>query len=103
MLALSLALGLVTHSVAGTGSTQSAMMTPAGDVSKSDPCDDCGDHQKGMFAACAAYCSGTVTAPLALVVSELIAVDILQPAIEGTTRGRSIPPDPYPPRPTYMS
>ena len=112
LLALALAVGLVTHSVAnldvGLKSAMAAAssdmpMSGSSDMPMSGKCDGCGDEQKGMDAACVAYCSGVLVSPVVAAVMDVLTADILGPSVVRALTGRTPPPDPYPPRPTIRS
>ena len=109
-LALALAMGLVTHSVpAGNSGTKAADMSAAmsmdaaTNMPMSGNCDDCGDDQKAMGVACAAYCNSVVALSAEAAVFEFIATDMLRPSVSPAATGHTAPPDPYPPRPIGMS
>src|SRR6266704_2378373 len=95
VLTLALTLGLVTHSVGRPDFTmKSAMAAAASDMPLSGSCDGCGaDDQRGMPAACAAYCGGVVALPVTAILLDVIAVDILRPAAGRDATGHVAPPD----------
>jgi hypothetical protein len=105
VLALALAAGLATHGIGGSDvGFKSAVAAAASDVPMSGKSDGCGDdHQNGMAAACAAFCSSVVALPVAAVLQHLNAIDILRPSAGQDATGQVGPPDPYPPRPISMS
>ena len=104
VLAVALAVGLGAHGMAGpdTG-LKPVMAVAATDMPMSGKCDGCGDDQKGMSAACTAYCSSVIALPVAAVVIDVVAVDVLRPSVGPAAAGYVTPPDPYPPRPIGMS
>ena len=104
LLTLALAVGLVTHSVANLDvGLKPAMAAASSDMPMSGKCDGCGDEQKGMDAACVAYCSGVLVSPVVAAVMDVLTADILGPSVVRALTGRTPPPDPYPPRPTILS
>jgi hypothetical protein len=104
VLTATLAVGLVAHSVGMPTAAGAQMMTAAaGDMPMSGKCSDCVDDQRTMAAACAAYCNTVAVLPVAAVVFDLIAMDILRPHVSPTATGLTVPPDPYPPRPIGMN
>lgn len=104
VLALTLVVGLVTHGIGGAGvGLKSAIAASADDMPMSGKCDGCGDDQNGMAAACKAYCSSVVALSVALVVTDIVPIDILRPAPVSGMAGRIVPPDPYPPRTIGLS
>jgi len=109
VLALALATGLAAHGIGGSdmgfksGMAAAASDMPASDMPMSGKCDGCGDDQNGMAAACAAFCSSVVVLPIAAILQQLSAIDILRPSAGQDATGHVGPPDPYPPRPISMS
>jgi len=104
VLALALAVGLVAHGMRSPDvSLKLVMAAAAGDMPMSGKCDGCGDDQKGMTAACAAYCSSMVALPVATVLLDVIAIDVLHPSAGPPATGHDAPPEPYPPRPADLS
>jgi NADPH-dependent ferric siderophore reductase len=106
LLALALAIGLVTHDAGGPGMPLASTMAAAsdmlmrGDVPMSGKCGGCVGDEKGMPAACSAFCGTVVALPAVAVVLESVPVDILGPAAGQVATGYAVPPDPYPPRST---
>lgn len=116
-MALALAVGLVLHAFDGTGVFAKSVMV-ASDipmshdmaVSKDMPgagtvpgkCNGCAGDEKGLAAACSAFC-GAMAMPSASVTVYSVLVERLTPTTTPDLIGRSDPPDPYPPRPTVLS
>ena len=66
-------------------------------------CNGCAGDEKGLMAACSAFCSGVIAMPSASLMVYSVLVERLSPTTTPDLIGRSDPPDPYPPRPTVLS
>lgn len=108
LLALALAIGLLTHDAGGPGMPLASTMAAAsdmlmpGDVPMSGKCGGCVGDERGMPAACSAFCGTVVALPAVAVVLESVPVDTLGPAAGQVATGYAVPPDPYPPRSTIL-
>ena len=110
LVALVLAVGLVTHGFAGPDMVVKSAVTAAtdmpmsADMPMSGKCDGCAGDERGVApAACAAFCSAVIAAPSVPAVFDSVAIDTLEPSIGPVVTGHADPPDPYPPRPTILS
>jgi hypothetical protein len=67
-------------------------------------CHGCAGSEKAMTpAACAVFCSSMLALPSAVAVYDVIPI-ATTPFVAGRQlTGRSFAPDPYPPRPTFLS
>ena len=106
ILSLSLVAGAGVQYAAATGMGAKAASMTSAVVTGSMP-DDCGRCPRGDTKMptnmCMAYCS-VVVAVLPAVVSPLGASTIRMPVANmAPVAGKTIPPDPYPPRPTILS
>lgn len=103
LLALTLAVGLVTHGVRAGDMGAKMTVATASDMA-SGKCDGCGSGDDSMAAAaCSAYCSGVTVTQMAAVVVDTPAVDIRGTAAAPAVKGHGDPPEPYPPRPAVLS
>ncbi|EIG62827.1 hypothetical protein Bra1253DRAFT_07767 [Bradyrhizobium sp. WSM1253] len=118
LMALALAVGLVLHGFDGVGmmaksamtasdgSMSHARMATSGDRQGSGTlpgkCNGCAGDEKGMVAACSAFC-GVMAMPSPSLIVYSVLVERLSPTTAPDLVGRSDPPDPYPPRPTVLS
>lgn len=117
LMALALAVGLVLHGFDGAGIMAKSAMA-ASDVpmphakmatSSERPgsgvvpgkCNGCAGDEKGMVAACSAFC-GVIPMPAPSLVVYSVLVERLSPTTAPDLIGRSDPPDPYPPRPAIL-
>ena len=110
LMALTLAVGLVTHGFAGPDIIVKSAMTAVSDmpVSSDMPmpgkCNGCAGDEKGAApTACSALCGPVIAAPLVAVVLYAAPAETLIPTAGSDAVGRIDPPDPYPPRPISMS
>ena len=104
LLALALAVGLMTHGFGNPDMGLKATMAAAtSDMPMSGNCDGCGDNSTDMAAACAAFCNSVVALPVATVVVDVVLIGILRPSVGLVATGHITPPDPYPPRPADLS
>ena len=107
-LAFALAVALIAHPLyAATMGMKAAAMTAdmvatsdmSMDMSKSGKCDGCAGDEKGtMPTTCATFCSGIVGQPLVPNVSAAVPLGIMWPPAEAAVSGRTIPPEPHPPK-----
>jgi hypothetical protein len=107
LMAVVLAVGLLTHGLGGPNVVIKSVMAVTNDMPMSGDmpgkCNGCAGDEKGVApAVCAAFC-GAALASLAVVVFAPIPADILTPPAERIAVGRADPPDPYPPRPVVLS
>lgn len=114
-LALALVMGLVAHPIyaaamdakdaAVTMNISSATVDMSADMSMHGKCDGCAGNEKtAMPGACAAFCSGTIAVLLSVPVAiDAVPLGVLWPSVEAFSIGRTIPPDPYPPKPVVLS
>ena len=109
LMAVVLAVGLVTHGVGGPNIVAKSAMTAAhdmpmsGDMPMPGKCDGCAGDEKGVVpTACDAFCGAVITIPLAVIL-HAVPDEILNLAPETDPIGQTVPPDPYPPRPTILS
>jgi hypothetical protein len=110
LMALVLAVGLVTHGFAGSDMAVKSEVTAASDMPVSNDmpmsgkCDGCAGDEKGVAsAACSAFCSAMIAAPSVVAVFDAVPIGTLGPSAEAIVTGRADTPDPYPPRPTILS
>jgi hypothetical protein len=102
LLALALAVGLVTHGVRASDIGVKMALAAATDMPMPGKCDGCGDDQKAM-AACSAYCGSVVALPAMEAVFDAVPAGIFGHVAAPSPTGHTIPPDPYPPRPAVLS
>jgi hypothetical protein len=110
LVALVLAVGLVTHGFAGPDMVVKSAVTAAvdmpmsADMPMSGKCDGCAGDEKGVApAACSAFCSAVIAVPSVAAVFDAVPIDTLVPSAGAVVTGHSDPPDPYPPRPIILS
>ncbi len=101
-LALTLAVGVSTQGVHGSGMGVKMAAAAASDVPMPGKC-DCGGNDGMSAASCSSQCCGIagIQAPSPALNIALVGVDsaVAAPPVNGHTR----PPDPYPPRPAVLS
>ena len=101
-LALTLAVGVSTHGVHGSGMGVKMAAAAASDVPMPGKC-DCGGNDETSAASCSSQCCGIagIQAPSPALDIALVGVHsaVAAPPANGHTR----PPDPYPPRPAVLS
>jgi hypothetical protein len=117
VLALTLSVGLATHSVpAGNLDTTATGMT-AGmsmDVAMDMPmemdmpapgkCSGCAGDEKGMMpSACAAFCGSVAALPSMPAAFDTVPAATMWPAAGTLWASHTGPPDPYPPKPVVLS
>jgi hypothetical protein len=104
LLALTLAVGLVTHGVRAADMDVKMAVAAASDMATPDKCDGCKSDHDGMSpAACSAHCSGVIVMQVAAVSVDAPAVDIRGATAASAVKGHGDPPEPYPPRPGVLS
>lgn len=104
LLTLALTLGPGTGHVFASPDQGKAAVMMSGDMHSSGKCGDCDGSKTGMPAAtCSITCSGIVAVLPGAVAADRLpeTVHRFMPASDVT--GRTIPPDPYPPRPIILS
>jgi hypothetical protein len=105
-LSLALASGLVVRSVQAfdMGLKAAVAATMDTDMPMPGKCDGCAGSEKSMTpSACAAFCGTVIALPTIAVVYDVGSVATMTFAGGPNTTGRTIPPDPHPPRPAYLS
>ena len=102
-LALVLAVGLAAHGVRASDIGVKMVAAAATDMPMPGKCDGCGDDHKAMAAACSAYCGTVVVLPLAGAAFDVVPAVIVENFVGPSPTGRTVSPDPYPPRPTVLS
>lgn len=110
LMALVLAVGLVTHGFGGPDMIVKSDMTAASEMPMSSDmpmqgkCDGCAGDEKGVApAACSAFCGAVISVPLVAVVLYAVPIETLRPTAALGATGYADPPDPYPPRSTILS
>ena len=110
LLVLALSLGLVTHSVPGSGSVATAAetanmsMDTAMDMPATGDCNGCAGDEKGLMpTACYVFCGSTVGSSLLPVPLEAVPLTTLLPRDAVIGSGYIGPPDPYPPKSLVLS
>ncbi len=104
LLTLALTLGPGTGRMFASPDQGKAAVVMSSDMHSSGKCGDCEGSKAGMPAAtCSISCSGIVA-----VLPGTVAADRSPETVQGSIAvshrvGRTIPPDPYPPRPTILS
>jgi hypothetical protein len=85
-------------------SAQQMMIADSADMAMpgSDHMDNCAGKSKKMQRDCLAVCCGLVALPVAIALIGPPAGAAPWPGIECIGVGRDDPPDPYPPRPTFL-
>lgn len=78
-------------------------MTMATDMPMHGKCDGCAGNEKATTAACSAYCVAVIASPFSIAAYHPIPSGTVEPSMEPVKAGLSVPPDPYPPRPTRIS
>ncbi len=106
-LALTLAVGLVTHSARAEFVGKGSVMIAAGMAADVAPdmakCDGCAGNDRAlMTTACAAFC-GSLGASAIISVAAEVLLDTMGPRKGSAAKGYLSPPDPYPPRSTVLS
>jgi len=120
--AMVLAVGLVAHNFGGPDMIAKSAMTAAshmpisgdmptsgempmsGDMPMSGKCNGCAGDEKGLApAACSAFCSAVFVLPAVTVDLYAVPAEPLKPTTGPDSIGRTVPPDPYPPRPAILS
>lgn len=104
-MALLFAVSLMGQSLVATAASAQMMASASSmEVSSADNPMDCGGQDAAMHTTCVATCAGTiaiVTDAAALPVVPLLDRPLARP--RESLSGRSIPPEPYPPRPSALS
>jgi hypothetical protein len=104
VLAVTFVVGLMPQGVRAADTDVKMIMMAASDMPMSGKCDGCGDDQKAMTsAACSAFCGSFVALPSIEPVFEPTSAEPLRAFAGPPAAGRTIPPDPYPPRPAVLS
>jgi hypothetical protein len=104
LLALTLVVGLVPHGLRAADADATMVMAGISEMPMSGKCDGCGDDQDAMTsAACSAYCGSMVALPLIGPAFEPVSAQAFAGIAEPPFADRTIPPDPYPPRPAVLS
>lgn len=105
LLAVALTTGMVARSQAAlvTGDAMN-VATAAMDMPMIGHCDGCAGHEKTMMPiACSAFCNTVFAIASLCVAYDPVAAGSLGPRTSLAVVGRSVPPDPYPPRPISMN
>jgi|ERR1700674_563636 len=103
-LSVALAAGLVGHSALALNTSASAAASAGADADMPMPGDGCAGSEKAMtLAACAAFCSGVVVPAAIVALCDPSRAATRTFAPERGPTGRTIPPDPYPPRSASLS
>ncbi len=110
LMALVLAVGLVTHGhgapdmiVKPTMAVGSDMPSSGGEPMQGN-CNGCVGDEKGVVpTACSAFCSAVATLPAAYVDPFAAPAETLTPTAGPDAIGWTHPPDPYPPRTTILN
>ena len=106
LMAVVLAVGLITHGFGGPNIVAKSAMGAAHDMPMmpmSGKCDGCAGDEKGVMpTACDAFCGAVITMPLAVIL-DAVPAEILNPTAGPDAIGHTLPPDPYPPRTTILS
>ena len=105
VVALTLAVGLAAHYGAATTMSVKMATMAASDAPTPDKCDGCGSGGDGTSSGvCSAYCTAAAAALLPDGISFKVLRERTAPYVTPPTgAGWSVPPDPYPPRPTILS
>ncbi len=108
--ALVLAVGLVTHGLAGpdlgfkSAIAASDDMSMSSDMPMTGKCDGCAGDERGMApAACSAFCGAVISVPSVIAVFDAVPIGTLGPSTGTIVTGHADPPDPYPPRTNILS
>lgn len=105
-LSMALATGLVGHSVQAfdIGLKAAAAATMNADTPMSGKCDGCAGSEKAMTpSACCAFCASVIAFPAMAEAYSVGPVATMTFAASSNVTGRTILPDPHPPRPAYLS
>jgi hypothetical protein len=103
LLALTLAVGLVTHAVRAAGMDAKMAVAAASDMVPGK-CDGCGSGDDNMSsAACSAHCSGVMVTQVPAMLVDVPVVDVRGVSAVPAIKGHGDPPEPYPPRPAVLS
>ena len=105
LLVLALALGPVANGARAASMGAKMLMMASNDVDAPGKCDDCDAAKAGMNGVCSAmFCSGlNVLPPAGEVAFEPLFVNRLPPCDARVMAGRSVVPDPHPPRQAIQS
>lgn len=104
LLALALAMGLVTHAAAATGMDgKMSMAASAVQMCDHGDCSSGGSEPCKSQAACALLCSGIIGLPATTAVLDVPPATTAPHATIRVGPGWSAPPDPYPARPSVLS
>jgi hypothetical protein len=110
LMALVLATGLAAHGLGGPDMIIKSAVAAASDMPMSSDgpmqgkCNGCAGDEKGIApAACSAFCGAVIAVSMAATALDAVPAEILRPMAGTDVIGRADPPDPYPPRPTFLS
>lgn len=103
-LALTFIVSLVPHGIRAANADVKMVMAAATDMPMKGKCNSCVHDQKVMTAAaCSGYCGSFVALPVIGPLVELSSVETARDFSGPTLAERTIPPDPYPPRPAVLN
>jgi hypothetical protein len=106
LVSVALVAGLMTYSVraANVSATAGATVALSGAMSMPGDCDGCPGEERGsMPAACAAFCGSVAVLPLVPVTHSPVPIEVLAVSVEPSETGRTIAPDPHPPKPFRLT